>query len=282
MKRVLLFLIVPALVAAFTLTGDTAYSKGPPAKAQPEYLALGASYAFGFGASDPATKGYVPLFRDFLESKDGLNKKGTDLLLNNLSFPGRTSSQINDEQLPVALLELQDRNTDKNKKNDVVVVTASSGGGGNDLLQFFFASPEGEPCRLGDLIPCFEAVADVLDTFEDNFEVTLESLREAAGPDTTIITQTFPNSFRRTGCAPPELVALFDGVLEGIPGTPIEDGLNDITRSVAAAHDVKVAEIFFSPFLGNEDALILFPDCVHPNDDGYALIAELFIDAFND
>ena len=66
MKRLLLFLIVPALVAAFTLTSDTSYSKAP----QPVYQALGDSLAVGATASDPATKGYVPLFRDFFGVRD--------------------------------------------------------------------------------------------------------------------------------------------------------------------------------------------------------------------
>jgi len=74
MKRLLLFLLVPAVVAAlfaaFTVTSDTTYSNGPPPSVQREYLALGDSLGWGFGASDPATKGYVPLFRDFLESED--------------------------------------------------------------------------------------------------------------------------------------------------------------------------------------------------------------------
>ncbi len=35
MKRVLLFLLVPALVAAFTLTSDTTYSKGHRIKSCP-------------------------------------------------------------------------------------------------------------------------------------------------------------------------------------------------------------------------------------------------------
>lgn len=274
MKRLLLVLLVSALVAAFTLTSDTSYSKGPPAKAQPVYIALGASYAFGVGATN--FEGHTSLFRDFLESKDGLKK---DLIFTNLSFPGKTSSEINVEQLPVALLELEARNSDKNKKNDVVVVTVSSGGGGNDLLQFL-NSPAALPCFLGQLTLCFDAIGVVLDTFEANFEFRLDALRNAAGPDTTIITQTFPNSFRRTGCASPEIVALTDGALEGVPGTSIADGLNDITRSAAAKHDVEVAEVFL-PFFGNEDALIT-GDCIHPNDDGHALIADQFIAAFND
>jgi len=74
MKRLLLFLFVPALVGVFALTSDTTYSSAP--QSQNEYLALGDSLGYGFGASDPATKGYVPLFREFLESEGGLD---TDL-----------------------------------------------------------------------------------------------------------------------------------------------------------------------------------------------------------
>src|SRR3989304_8102751 len=126
MKRLLLFLFVPALVGVFALTGDTSYSAP---SAQREYLALGDSLGVGSGASDPATKGYVPLFRDFLESEDAWD---TDLLLNNLSIPGATSTTLISVQLPTAVAELEARNGDKKGNNDVKVGTVEIGG--NDVV----------------------------------------------------------------------------------------------------------------------------------------------------
>jgi lysophospholipase L1-like esterase len=274
MKRLLLFLLVPAvvvgLVAAFALTSDTTYSKGPPPKVLPEYLALGESLGYGYGASDPATKGYVPLFRDFLESEDGLD---TDLFLNNLSIPGATSGSLIAEQLPTALAELGARNGDKNDKNDVEVVTV--GIGGNDLLALL------DICAGGLTDECQFAIYTTFTTFAGNFNYTLAQLRTAAGPDTTIIVMTYYNSLEGPGC-PAGLVSLGEIVLEGYPGL-LPEGANDLIRDIAAAHDAKVADLVpggvFPDLLGTSNIL---PDCVHANDDGYEIIADTFKDAFKD
>ena len=274
MKRLLLFLLVPAvvagLVAAFALTSDTGYSTGPPPKNLPEYLALGDSLGWGFGASDPATKGYVPLFRDFLESEGGLD---TDLFLNNLSIPGATSTTLIAQQLPAALAELGARNGDKNDKNDVEVVTVDIGG--NDLLALLSV------CAGGMSPQCQLAIYTTFTTFAGNFNYTLGELRTAAGPDTTIIVMTYFNSLEGPGCAP-GLVSLGEIVLEGYPGL-LPQGANDLIRSIAAAHDAAVADLVpggvFPDLLGTPNIL---PDCVHANDDGYEIIADTFKDAFKD
>ena len=270
MKRLLLFLIVPALVAAFTLTSDTTYSKGPPAKVLPEYLALGDSLGVGIGASDPATTGYVPLFRDFLESKKGLDKKGTELFLNNLSIGGATSSSLISQQLSAAVAELEDRNGDKNKKNDVEVVTVDIGG--NDVLALLGI------CAGGVTPTCTAAISTTFATFSANFDFILDELRTAAGPDTTMIVMTYYNSFVATGCPLNALAPLGDIVLEGEPLLGLPVGLNDIIRAIAATHDAEVADTFGK--LPPDDLVGGF-DCLHPVDSGYAEIAEQFIEAFN-
>ena len=273
MKRLLLFLIVPALVAAFTLTSDTTYSKGPPAKVLPEYLALGDSLGVGIGASDPATTGYVPLFRDFLESKKGLDKKGTELFLNNLSIGGATSSSLISQQLSAAVAELEDRNGDKNKKNDVEVVTVDIGG--NDVFGLIGV------CAGGFTEACVTAVGTTFATFSANFDFILDELRTAAGPDTAIIVMTYYNSLVNPGCPFNPLAPLADIVLEG--GGPLLAGLNDLIRGIAVAHDAKVADLVPG---GVFPALLepshVQPDCLHANDDGYEIIADEFKDAFKD
>src|SRR3989304_2096878 len=186
MKRLLLFLFVPALVGVFALTGDTSYSAP---SVQREYLALGDSLGYGYGASNPATKGYVPLFRDFLESEEGLD---TDLFLNNLSIPGATSSSLITQQLPTAVAELEDRNGDKKGNNDVEVVTVDIGG--NDVL----ALPR--VCFGGVTPACAAAISSTFATFSANFDFTLDELSAAAGPDTTMIVMTYYNSLVATGC----------------------------------------------------------------------------------
>ena len=269
MKRVLLFLLVPALVAAFTLTSDTTYSKGPPDKVLPEYLALGDSLGVGVGASDPATLGYVPLFRDFLESKKGLDKKGTELFLNNLSIGGATSSSLILQQLSPAVAELEDRNGDKNKKNDVEVVTVDIGG--NDVLGLLGV------CAGGVTPTCAAAITSTFATFSANFDFILDELRTAAGPGTTIMVMTYYNALEATGCPLNALAPLGDVVLEGEPLLGLPLGLNDLIRLIAAGHGAEVADTFGR--LSPDD---IQPDCVHANDAGYAEITELFVEAFND
>ncbi len=273
MKRVLLFLLVPALVAAFALTGDTTYSKGPPDKVLPEYMALGDSLGVGATASDPATKGYVPLFRDFLESEDGLD---TDLLLNNLSIGGATSGSLISDQLSAAVAELAARNGDGNPNNDVEVITVDIGG--NDVFALLFA------CAGGLETPgCPEAIGTTFATFTANFDFILDELRTAAGPDTTIIVMTYYNSLVNPGCPFNALAPLGDVVLEGNPDLGLPLGLNDLLRGIAVAHDADVADLvpggLFPALLGPSQVQ---PDCLHANDDGYEIIADEFKDAFKD
>jgi lysophospholipase L1-like esterase len=282
MKRLLLFLSVPAVVvalvvgllAAFAPTGNTTYSCGwwPP-QLQHEYMALGDSLAWGYGASDPDTKGYVPLFHDFLESKEWWNRP---LLLNNLSIPGATSTSLISDQLPAALEELEARNGDWWwwPFNDVTVVTVDIGG--NDLLALL------DVCADGITPECQAAIGTTFATFSANFDYTLDELREAAGPRTTIVVMTYFNSLEGPGC-PADLVPLGEAVLEGNPAIGLPVGANDLIRSIAAAHDAEVAELVpggeFPALLGESNIL---PDCVHPNDSGYQIIADAFVDAFED
>jgi lysophospholipase L1-like esterase len=268
MKRLLLFLVVPVVVAAllgaFALTSDSSYSTDP----LPEYLALGDSLGWGYGASDPATKGYVPLFHDFLESEDGLD---TDLFLNNLSIPGATSTSLIADQLPTAVAELEARNGDVDPNNDVEVVTVDIGG--NDLLALLGV------CAGGFTPECAAAIGTTFTTFSVNFDYTLGELRTAAGPDTLIIVMTYFNSLAGPGC-PPDLVPLGEIVLEGNPGLGLPLGANDLIRSKAAAHKARVADLVpggvFPDLLGPSNIL---PDCVHANDSGYQIIADAFADA---
>ena len=42
------------------------------------------------------------------------------------------------------------------------------------------------------------------------------------------------NAIAKSGCQPPAAVALGDAVLEGVPGTVLDEGLNDRIRAIAA------------------------------------------------
>jgi len=276
MKRLLLFVFVPALVvglvAAFAPTSDTTYSCGKlPPQLQREYLALGDSLGYGYGATDPATKGYVPLFRDFLESKDWLHRP---LLLKNLSIPGATSDSLISDELPAALAELEARNGDWWHFNDVTVVTVDIGG--NDLLATL-------PFCIGGVTPeCIYSLNTTIAALSANLDDILGELRAAAGPHTTMIVMTYYNSFVNPYCPYyPDAVPLGNLALEGNAAYGVPVGANDAIRSVADDHNVEVAELFIDGafLLGPSNVL---PDCVHANDSGYAIIAGAFADAYED
>lgn len=256
MKKLSLSLILLlAAVAAFALRGEPAHSDAPDT-----YVALGDSLAVGVGASDPATKGYVPLFHQFL-----LEEEDDDMVLVNLAHSGDTSTTlITHGHLAAALAEIE--------TGDVEVVTLDIGG--NDLLALI--EEPGQPCSgAGAGTPaCFTAVGGVLNTFAGNFHVVLDALLGAGADEDDIIVMTYYNPFVGSGC-PAAAIPFIDLVLEG--GGPLAQGLNDRIRSLAADHEVRVAEAF--GLLGPAD---VDPDCVHANDAGYAKIATAFIDAFDD
>jgi lysophospholipase L1-like esterase len=160
-----------------------------PLAHRPLYLALGNSVAAGVGASDPVVTGYVPLFYDLLRGdlacrpsdRPGCRK----LALDNLAVGGATSTTLVRDQLPDAIAELQARNHDRHRKNDVRVITIDIGG--NDV---FAVVPL---CAAGPTPECLRLIDTTLGTFAANFTTTLTRLRAAAGPDTIIIAMTYDN-----------------------------------------------------------------------------------------
>jgi lysophospholipase L1-like esterase len=63
--------------------------------------------------------------------------------------------------------------------------------------------------------------------------------------------------------------------LEGTPGTPFPEGLNDIMRAEGAAAGVIVADIY-PTFVGKAPEYIAF-DLIHPNDAGYRVMADIVL-----
>ena len=190
----------------------------------------------------------MPLFRDFLESKDGLKKK---LVLNNLSVGGATSATLISAQLPSAVAELEARNQDKRQNNDVKVITVDIGG--NDVFALI-------PVCAGGFTPaCITAVTNTLGTFSTNFDSILGDLRDNPLPSCFLVS----------------LAPVADIVLEG--GGPLPAGLNDLIRAIAATHDAEVADMFGKLGAGDWVGGL---DCLHPKDSGYEIIAEEFAEEF--
>jgi lysophospholipase L1-like esterase len=265
MNRRVVMLAGILILGLLTVTGPASAEPGQPPIGRPLYLALGDSLAAGVGASDPAATAYVPRFYKLLRQQLACQQSGLpgcrSLALRNLGVGGATSTTLLATQLPEAVAELQARNGDRNPHNDVKVVTIDIGG--NDIFGVVSS------CATGVIPECAALIQARLQTFAANFELILGELRAAAGPDTVVIAMTYYNPL--PSCRLASLAPLADAVLEG--GLGVTVGLNDLIRSIAAAHGVLVAETYGR--LGPAD-LVGGSDCLHPNDTGYQIITEAF------
>lgn len=221
------------------------------------HVVLGDSIEAGFGASSEDHE-YVNLFHDDVEAFFGAPAD-----LHNLAEPGATLRDIRHDQLASAVAEIEDHGP----------VVVSLGGGGNDL-RTFIASPEAVTCTVGQ-ITCLNRLDALLNELEAALDVLLKKVRSALGPEGTIIVRTQYNPLRRAGCDPDGSLALLaDIVLEGQVPPFLIRGLNDRIRALAAKYRARVADIYV-PFLWEADALI-DADCIHPTDDGHAVIRTAF------
>jgi lysophospholipase L1-like esterase len=229
---------------------------------KPVYLALGDSLALGTGATHPVL-GYVPRTWAHLV----LTRHQFTWLVN-CGQSGAKSADLVQQQLPEAVALVAARQADANPANDVTAITVDIGG--NDARTLI------EVCAAGLNPPsnaCAIAIRQTFNTFATNLTITLGQLRQAA-PNTPIAVMTLFNPLVQPGCQFHPLAPAADVVLEG--GGPLPAGLNDIIRQVAGAFGVSVAETF-----GELDAADLRTDCIHPDDSGYARIAEAYATALN-
>jgi len=253
-----------ALAALLALSwGAGASAQTPPPSPILPYFALGDSLAAGVGASDPATKGYVAQFAQRIWGPLSLPQDPTAHW--NLGIPGETSTSMlaPDGQLRRAVAELDRRNKDDDPANDVRIITLDIGG--NDILGTL-QRPECTPD------PGAQACQDILfqqviPTLEENLKRILGALRKAAGPQVPILLLTLYNPFSGTGTP---LDSLGDALLPKI---------NEIYFHVAPTFDVQVVDIF-PIFQGKGPQLTHIARLdIHPNDEGYRLMAEAMVAA---
>lgn len=273
MRRPVLVAVLLAMAAAALVTAWSAgvASRGPQADGAPSrpiHLALGDSVAAGAGATDPATTGYVAQLAERLRRELACAPAAPcpPLQLVDLSTGGATTTTLLTDQLPRALQLLRETSDDDDPR-EVRVVTLTIGG--NDVFR-----PVVQACLPADSTSCLDAVEGALSAYADNLDTVLGRLRGAADPDTVIVATAYANAL--PGCPLQDAVDLGNLVLEGgeRPGVgAVPSGLNDITRDVAARHDVRVAEAFGR--LGPEE---LAGDCLHPNQAGHDVYAEVFAD----
>jgi lysophospholipase L1-like esterase len=147
--------------------------------------------------------------------------------------------------------------------------------GGNDVT-----NPIIQACLGGVSPACLEVVEQEFADFRADLDHVLSALREAAGPDTPIVIGTYDNPIPHCELGPVPGASLLGAmVLEGssaVPGGPIEVGLHDIIRELAAEHDGLVAEVFGQ--LAPAD-WVGGGDCLHPVASGYDKVADAFLDA---
>jgi lysophospholipase L1-like esterase len=274
--------IVVVTVIATALVTSAAPGVAEPASNAPVYLALGDSWAYGQGATDPGTGGYVPRLHEALRAdldcvpaQSDRAVDGCDRLeLVNLArpatdtLPGVTAPHVTSEQLPIAKAWLE-RNHDANPTNDVEVITLHVGG--NDV-----SGPIQYACIGGFDGGCVGTIIAEMTAFAADLHHVVGELRTAAGADTPIVLGTYGNPVPYCQLAGiPGAIELGWLVLEGTPDGSLP-GVHDIVRTVAATYGATVAETTFR--LGTGD-FVGGADCLHPTDSGYEKVTESFREA---
>jgi len=219
------------------------------------------------GASDPATTAFVPLVHEHL---------GDGFQLLNLGHSGDTSDQLlSHGHLDQAIAEIVQRKGDNDPNNDVKLVTLEIGG--NDLLNLYFrlVIPGTCPTVQESLQKpeCWGALRSTLDAYKPNLKKTLDRLREA-DPNLRLVLMTLCNPFSGG-------IQVFDELgqlgLEGLPDTPFPQGLNDFIR--AQAQESGVILVDWYPLFQGKALQYISGDLIHPNDEGYRMMADAVIAA---
>jgi lysophospholipase L1-like esterase len=214
------------------------------------YVALGDSFAFGIGASDPATKGYPAQLLEILRTP-GVWRVGD---LRNISVPlFENSRSILSGQLSAALESIHD------PANDTRLVTLGIGGN-----------------HLGFGGPCDEAPAGEACGFVSNYTTLLARLSAALvrdrGPEALVVV-TYYNPFQGTPSESrwDDLLVGTDGRVD-CAGDGEQIGLNDLIACVGQRFGARVADIY--PSLEGRIPELSAAG-THLNDAGYALVAEV-------
>ncbi|MDQ2786933.1 MAG: GDSL-type esterase/lipase family protein, partial [Chloroflexota bacterium] len=211
------------------------------------YIALGDSYAYGIGASDPASQGYVGPFTAALTASARMPVTALDL-----ADPGATSADL--------IGDYATRGSQGTSQLARAVQVLGAGGvnlvtldiGGNDILRLL---DTGNACADTAIVSdaCLAAVQTALlgDTAV-NVPRILTALVTAAKPGTRIIVLTYPNPYS-VGT---------NGIIEQRVNAAVQ-GLNTIimgavtaAQSVAAARGVTLTTVDLFPlFAGRAGTL---------------------------
>ena len=282
MRRSMRVLVVGVIMVFAAPVAVSAAATPDLVPGNPVFVALGDSWAYGQGASDPGTGGYVALLagelREGLDCSPAKSDMSADgckhLQVLNLArpardgLPGVTAQAVASEQMPIAVPIIANRNGDANPRNDVEAVTLHVGG--NDV-----SGPIQAACLGGFSLECQHTWVTEMATLEVELDAVVAELRAAAGSDTPIVLGAYDNPvpYCWLGTAFGESAVILGAmVLEGTPDGSL-DGIHDVVRRVAASYDADVAETFGrmgpSDFVGGTD-------CLHVTDSGHTKVAAVF------
>ncbi len=257
------------LPAAFLSLAFVVLASGAPvtrAQEAPAYLALGDSLAFGVGASNPSTAGYVARVHDSLLTSDRYDEGGLGLI--NVSVAGATSADllVPGGQVDMALEEIKRRAEDASSlENEVQIVSVDIGG--NDLLTL--VAPDSPCLESASVEPCRSAFGEVLSAIQTNLTETLRRLRQAA-PDAIIVVVDLYNPYSGTGDLREPIAEIGVGQANGVIG------------AVTADPDLRVKTASIFQLFSGRGGEWIAPDGIHPNDNGHAVIAEAVLAAIDD
>ncbi len=180
-------------------------------KKVPGYLAIGASYTYGYGAEGnddggiPRTNenpgfGYTDAVFEYLLDQHG-NKRMEHL---NTAIGGATSAEINEFQLEEAVEFLQEH------KRTVIEIAS----GGNDLLGFMLF-PDVLPeeaigghlaCNMNsphyDALTCDWVISNIVAGVEANLRITLDTIIDNMPKGSIIVLRSFPNAIAHGNTTP--------------------------------------------------------------------------------
>ncbi len=260
--------LVPTLLLLALAAACNDSDEAPENPGSPLYIALGDSLSVGVGASDPGATGFVPLVHESL---------GEEFELLNLGRSGATSQDLLElGDLDRALDQIERRNADGD--NDVRLVTLEIGG--NDLLRLYFSLVQTRICpdlqASLEKDECVDALDSALRNYEPNLGTALDRLQQA-DPSLRIVLLTLYTPF--SGLLP-VIAEVGDLALEGRPDSRFPEGLNDIIRAQASQRQLVLVDLH--PLFEGRAPELISDDLIHPNDQGYRVMADAVIEVLED